>query len=878
MRIRLAKRIAAFALGCAFAFTSIPYIAGNTGRVEAEAADTDTIPVTYTVTVRQDDVASIYDSVKTYTDDQGSDKPLNDQGSGKTLKYNSAFEKLAIERAKDLALYYNEQRPDGKSGALITSDGQTGEAQTIGKQMIADSAPSWKLDASDYNTYDSCGIGHVIFNNKNYYCLAIGKSSDDSSAPDLTQTGDVSVSREITRNRTTGIYAVYNFNDGSGQSGNTVFNGNNAACDKKMTMSLGTTRQVPAVTYGVKTSSGGDNMFTIAGATGTLRPTNDSTISVSGSNVSARAVGTSSLTYTATIANEQKTFTVPVEVTKGSLSDSTMTLAQPDAKYYATGRAITPKVRITMNIGGSTRDLTEGTDYTLSYANNTAQPTITANQTATITATGTGNYSGTKTLNFTIMPSTGGNLSEAGATKIALDPSEKTPIVYDGKEKKPKVVVTYKDNEVPSSAYDVAYSNNTNAGKMTVIVTAKTVAASGNTGSGTVKQYSGSARTTFDITPADLSTATFTFKDSESSTGTTTTTSTANPTYSYTGGNITPQPEIKVGNTTLVAGRDYTYSYANNRAIGTGAQVTVTGKGNYAGTASHNFEITQGNISKATVTLTPASPYTYNGQKQYPTVVVVQMGNNTLIQGTDYTISAFPDSVNAGTYSFTITGINNFRGTSTSTGTTGTTGTTATTGTTGTTTTTTNTGVRTESYTIDPKDASSLYKKDNGISVSGLKTLTYNGKSRKPAITVTDDALGRELVADTDYTRTDSNNKTPGTASVTLTFKGNYTGTITASYKINPKKTSISKVKAGSRKATVKYKKVSGISGYQVKAGTNKAVTKGTKTKNTTKTSYTMKSLKKGKRYYFKVRTYYTGTNGKKVYSSWSGVKSVKVK
>lgn len=862
MKKRLAKRVVAFALGCVFAFTSIPYIAGNTGRVEAEAADTDTIPVTYTVTVRQDDVASIYDSVKTYTDDQG---------SGKTLKYNSALEKLAIERAKDLALYYNEQRPDGKSGALITSDGQTGDTQTIGKQMIADSAPSWKLDASDYNTYNSCGIGHVIFNNKDYYCLAIGESSDDSGAPDLRQTGDVSVSREITRNRTTGIYAVYNFNDGSGQSGDTVFTGNNAACDKKMTMSLGTTRQVPAVTYGVKTSSGGDKVFTIAGATGTLRPTNDSTISVSGSNVSARAVGTSSLTYTATIANEQKTFTIPVEVTKGDLANATMTLTEPSTNYYATGKAITPQVNITMNVGGSTRTLTEGTDYKLSYANNNAAATITANQTATITATGTGNYSGTKTLNFTIMPSTGGNLSEAGATKIALDPSEKTPIVYDGKEKKPKVVVTYKDNEVPSSAYDVAYSNNVNAGKMTVTVTAKAVASTGtSSGSGTVKQYSGSARTTFDITPADLSTATFSFTDSDNSSGTATsgtTASTARPAYSYTGANITPQPTVKVGTTTLKAGTDFTYSYANNRAIGTGATVTVTGKGNYTGTASQNFEITQGNISKARVTLTPASPYTYNGQRQYPSVVVVQIGNNTLQQGTDYTISAFPDSVNAGTYSFTITGINNFSGTATKS-----------TGTTNTTTSGSNTGVRTESYTIEAKDASKLYKKDNGISVTGLKTLTYNGKSRKPAISVIDNELGTELVSGTDYTRSDSNNKTSGTASVTLTFKGNYTGTITATYKIKPKKTSITKVTAGKRKATVRYKKVSGISGYQVKAGTNKAVTKGTKTKNTTKTSYTMKSLTKGKKYYFKVRTYYTGTNGKKTYGSWSGVKSVKVK
>ena len=85
-------------------------------------------------------------------------------------------------------------------------------------------------------------------------------------------------------------------------------------------------------------------------------------------------------------------------------------------------------------------------------------------------------------------------------------------------------------------------------------------------------------------------------------------------------------------------------------------------------------------------------------------------------------------------------------------------------------------------------------------------------------------------------------------------------------------------VSAGKKIATVSYKKVSGISGYQVKAGTNREVTKGTKTKNTTKTKYTMNSLKSKKRYYFKVRTYYTTSAGKKAYSSWSGVKSVKVK
>ncbi|MDD6380091.1 MAG: hypothetical protein PUG04_00110 [Lachnospiraceae bacterium] len=861
MKKRLAKRVVAFALGCAFAFTSVPYIVQNSTGIQAEAADTDTIQVTYHVQVYQEDVAGIFANINT-----GSGSSTT-SGSSASLKYNSALEKLAVERAKDLALYYNDVRPDGKSGTRIKDDGSTGDTKTIEQQEIADKTPNWTVDTSKYN---AAGIGHVKFNSKDYYCLALGNSDDAAGTPDTGLTVPSDVTRNIIKDNISGIYAVYNFNDGSGQSGSTVFTNNNATCSDKMSLTLGSTRSVPTVTYGIRTSSS-DYTFPVTGVSASLTSVNDSYISTSGNTVSGKAVGTSSLSYTATIANEQKTFTIPVEVTKGDLANATMTLTEPSTNYYATGKAITPRVNITMNVGGSTRTLTEGTDYKLTYANNNAAATITANQTATITATGQGNYTGTKTLNFTIMPSTGGNLSEAGATKITLDPSEKTPIVYDGKEKKPKVIVTYKDNEVPSSAYDVAYSNNINAGKMTVTVTAKAVASTGtSSGSGTVKQYSGSARTTFDITPADLSTATFSFTDSDNSSGTATsgtTASTARPAYSYTGANITPQPTVKVGTTTLKAGTDFTYSYANNRAIGTGATVTVTGKGNYTGTASQNFEITQGNISKAKVTLTPASPYTYNGQRQYPSVVVVQIGNNTLQQGTDYTISAFPDSVNAGTYSFTITGINNFSGTATQS-----------TGTTNTTTSGSNTGVRTESYTIEAKDASKLYKKDNGISVTGLKTLTYNGKSRKPAISVIDNELGTELVSGTDYTRSDSNNKNPGTASVTLTFKGNYTGTITATYKIMPKKTSITKLTAGKRKATVRYKKVSGISGYQVKAGTNKAVTKGTKTKNTTKTSYTMKSLTKGKKYYFKVRTYYTGTNGKKTYGSWSGVKSVKVK
>ena len=95
-----------------------------------------------------------------------------------------------------------------------------------------------------------------------------------------------------------------------------------------------------------------------------------------------------------------------------------------------------------------------------------------------------------------------------------------------------------------------------------------------------------------------------------------------------------------------------------------------------------------------------------------------------------------------------------------------------------------------------------------------------------------------------------------------------------------PKKTSIKKVKGAKKAVSVEWKKVSGVKGYQVQVATNKKFKKNKKTvtvkkQKTTKT--TVKKLKAKKKYYVRVRTYKI-VNGKKVYSSWSKVKSVKTK
>lgn len=78
---------------------------------------------------------------------------------------------------------------------------------------------------------------------------------------------------------------------------------------------------------------------------------------------------------------------------------------------------------------------------------------------------------------------------------------------------------------------------------------------------------------------------------------------------------------------------------------------------------------------------------------------------------------------------------------------------------------------------------------------------------------------------------------------------------------------------------TVSFKKVSKAKGYQITYSTSKKFTKSTtKTATVTKTTAILKSLKKGRSYYVKVRAYTTDSSGKKVYGVYSTVKNVKVK
>lgn len=79
----------------------------------------------------------------------------------------------------------------------------------------------------------------------------------------------------------------------------------------------------------------------------------------------------------------------------------------------------------------------------------------------------------------------------------------------------------------------------------------------------------------------------------------------------YTGGQITPAPTVKIGSTKLTEGRDYTVAYGENRDVSTGGTVTITAMGNYAFSAvAESFAITPRAVTVSGIT---AADKTYNG-------------------------------------------------------------------------------------------------------------------------------------------------------------------------------------------------------------------------------------------------------------------------
>jgi len=384
-----------------------------------------------------------------------------------------------------------------------------------------------------------------------------------------------------------------------------------------------------------------------------------------------------------------------VTVQPQSLASASVTVMDSVA---FTGTALTPTV--TVAIGGMT--LAAPTDYTLSFSHNTD-----AGQ-ATVTVTGSGNYTGTATQVFTIMPRavslTVDLIGDQTATGQALTPPL---VVRDGFN----VLVLGTD-------FTVTYRSNIDPGIATVTVTG-----AGN--------YAGSTGTaTFTITPAqqtaqpqtlsfDQSAMTVAYGDAPFTNGLTqvgegtlsyassdmsvaivdatgqvtvlgagttmvsvvadgvpgvwlaasssyvltvaradltTATLSISGMLSFTGSALTPPVTVTLGGKTLTLPNDFTLAYRDNTNAGQ-ASVTVMGVGDYTGTASQAFTISPRIV---TLMIDPIPDQPATGQPVAPPVVVRDSGS-VLALTSDYTVS-YAGNTAPGTALVTITGAGNYAG------------------------------------------------------------------------------------------------------------------------------------------------------------------------------------------------------------------------
>ncbi|MBR0404823.1 MAG: C40 family peptidase [Eggerthellaceae bacterium] len=378
----------------------------------------------------------------------------------------------------------------------------------------------------------------------------------------------------------------------------------------------------------------------------------------------------------------------------------------PEAAYVYTGRPIAPDVTIP--------GLEVGTDYEMSFKDNTAIGT------ATVTLTGKGDYAGQVSRTFEIVSPSLENaqvtIADQAFTGSALTPQ---PTVVLGTQ-------TLK----PGRDFTVDYANNVDVGTATVTLT----------GAGS---FTGSTSTTFRIGRASLENATVEIEN-----------------QLYTGKALKPQPTVMLNGLELDPYTDYRVSYKDNVDVGT-ATVTLTGKGEYVGSATASFEIEQASMSTVTVKV---QDQVFTGSAIEPTVLV-RRGNTILQEGVDY-VASYKNNVKVGTATATVTGIGSYSG-----------------------------------------QASATFKIVSSSLAKATVTVvnaTYTGKAITPKPQVKAGSL--VLREGTDYSVSYEDNVQVGTAIVVVKGMGNFTDSNFATFKIGKASQVISAKKSISKTFTASEK------------------------------------------------------------------------
>ena len=392
----------------------------------------------------------------------------------------------------------------------------------------------------------------------------------------------------------------------------------------------------------------------------------------------------------------------------------------------------------------------------------------------------------------------------APKTVTAAVSVEPTSYTYTGEAIVP-TTVTVKDGTtvIPASEYTVTCGNNTNAGKATVTVkdqdggnyvvsgtatftitkaelsgvtvslkgwtygdTAKTPTVSGNLGGGNVTyQYKADNASTYTSTvPTNAGTYTVKATVAESAnykaatatgsftiapkTVTNAAVTLSQTSYAYTGRAFQPSVTVKDG-TTVIPASEYTVAYTDNINVGT-ATVTVSDRagGNYVVSGTATFTITKAALSGVSVSL---GGWTYGDTAKTPTVSG-NLGNANVTyqyKAADAADETYTNVVptNAGTYTVKATVAESADYAA---------------------------ATATRNFTIVPKAISKA-------TVENIGEQEFTGRTITPTVTVKD---GTVVLTDADYSVAYANNIDAGTANVTITGKGNYTGSTSVKFTI----------------------------------------------------------------------------------------------
>lgn len=284
------------------------------------------------------------------------------------LTYDYNLEKIAMQRAAELAVSYSHTRPNGTAWSTLAVIGNRHAENIAAGYTSAETVfKAWQETEKTYEgqghrrnmlsaDYKAVGIGHASYGGKDFWVQEFGDVVSSTAATAANNSNQDVTVEVLTSNLTTDV----------------------SVQEPSKEMSFGTEAAAPSVTVTYKLEGKWES------PANTVIPEwvvdQPRIASVSGGKLTANAVGSTTLRANV----EGKTVEATLTVVPASLENAVVSLSSEEYPYEGEGKPITPKP--TVEAAGKT--LAEGTDYELAYADHTKTGT------AKITVTGKGNYTG----------------------------------------------------------------------------------------------------------------------------------------------------------------------------------------------------------------------------------------------------------------------------------------------------------------------------------------------------------------------------------------------------------------------------------------------------------------------------------------------------